>query len=218
MRYLLRIGKIFFILSFSWLFVLASAPDRINQKEKPPVYYKIDTAKSKVNWKCNNHYGYVKIEEGDLLLNDKKLIDVDFTLDMNSITDTDIDYDLMRGTLENVLKSVEFFNTKVYPKSYFKLHSVEHKENNTYKILGDFIIFDIGICTEFESDYYVKNDSLYFITKPVFLNRIDWGIYYLSRNNLYPKEGEGGFIVSDTITVNARIVAYKNNTGLPDIK
>ena len=217
MIHFLRIGKILFTISFGWLFVLASTPDKIIQKEKDALYYIIDTAKSKVNWSCSYHHGYVKIKEGNMMLDNKQLIDAGFTLDMNSITDTDIDYDLMRGTLENVLKSVEFFNTKVYPESYFKLHSVEHIENNTYKMLGDFIIFDTGICTEFKSEYYIKNDSLYFITQPVFLDRIDWGIYYLSKNNLYPKEGEDSFIVSDTITVKARIVAYKN-TIIPKIK
>ena len=76
---------------------------------------------------------------------------------------------------------------------------------NYYKIMGDFIIFETGICHDFEGTIEVKNDSLYFNTKAIVLDRTDWGIFYGSAKNPWPKEEEEGGIdengiIDDTIS------------------
>jgi len=203
----LRIGKLLLLLSFIWLFVLAMPSIKIKQEDQDFDYYILDTAKSKIHWNCA-HFGLLKFKKGTILLQKELPIEVNFTIDMESITNTDIDNKLLQGTLQNVLKSIEFFNTKVYPEAYFESHSIDKISKNNYKITGDFTIVDIGICNDFKGTIELKNDSLYFNTKTIILNRIHWGIFYGSANNPNPKEEEEGFVVTDTILLDAHIQAY----------
>jgi len=182
---------------------------KINPKSNDFTLYTIDTAKSKIHWNSSHHFGDLKYKNGNLAFNNTKLTDALFTIDMNSITDTDIEYELMNGTLVNVLKSVEFFNTEVYPEAYFELNAITEISDNNYKFTGDFIVFNKGVSTDFEGTILLKNDSLFFNTKSIILDRTDWGIYYLSDKNPNPKEGEEGFYVSDTIFIDTHIIATK---------
>ena len=169
--------------------------------------YVLDTTKSKLHWNCA-HFGIIKFKEGTIHFEKEQPIKASFTVDMTSVINTDIDNKLLQGTLQNVLKSIEFFNTTKYPNSYFESHSIKNIGGNDYKITGDFIIFDIGICSNFKGSIEIKNDSLYFKTKTISLNRTDWGIYYGSANNPNPKDEEDGFVVTDTILLDAHIQAY----------
>ena len=198
--------KIFILIAAFGLFVFASKPNKKIQQEEVRTYV-LDTANSKIHWNCA-HHGLLKFKKGTILLQKELPIEANFTIDMESITNTDIDSKLLQGTLQNVLKSIEFFNTKVYPEAYFESHSIDRISGNDYKITGDFIIFDTGICHDFKGTIELKNDSLYFNTKTIILNRIHWGVFYGSANNPNPKEEEEGFVVTDTILLDAHIQAY----------
>jgi len=182
---------------------------KINPKSDNFTLYAIDTAKSKIHWNSSHHFGGLKYKKGNLAFNNNKLTDALFTIDMNSITNTDIEYELMNGTLVNVLKSVEFFNTEAYPEAHFELNNITEISDHNYKFSGNFIIFNKGISTDFEGIITLKNDSLFFNSKSIILDRTDWGIYYLSDKNPNPKEGEEGFYVSDTIMIDTHIIATK---------
>ncbi|MEN8123962.1 MAG: YceI family protein [Bacteroidota bacterium] len=200
------LNKIIILIAAFWLFIFASKPIIKTQQIEYDTYI-LDTAKSKIHWHCA-HYGFMKFKKGTLLLDKELPIEANFTIDMTSITNTDIDNKLLQGTLQNVLKSIEFFNTDVYPEAYFESHSIVKINENNYKISGDFIIFDIGLCHDFEGSIKLKNDSLYFNTKAIILDRTDWRIYYGSDKNPLPKEEEVGFVVTDTIVLDAHIRAY----------
>ncbi|WP_456375931.1 YceI family protein [Lutibacter sp.] len=197
--------KISILIITFWLFIYASKPNKIHKLKYNT--FVLDTTKSKLHWNCA-HFGYLKFKEGVFILENGEPTKANFTVDMTSIINTDINNKLLQGTLQNVLKSIEFFNTKTHPKSFFESHSFVKTSETNYKITGDFIIFDIGICTTFEATIKIKNDSLYFNTKTIALNRTDWGIYYGSANNPRPKEEEDGFVVTDTILIDAHIQAH----------
>jgi len=194
------------------LFVFASPPTLTNSKittQKNSSKYVIDTAKSVLNWEVMVHKGEVKFNQGQLTFINTELEVAAFDINMKSIINTDIAHDLLKGTLENVLKSPDIFNVEAFPEAHFELHSATKIDANNYTFSGDFIIFDIGICTYFEGKIETKADSLYFTTQKIALDRTEWGMYYLSKNNLYPKEEEKSMEVPDTIFVQSHIVAYK---------
>jgi len=198
--------KIIILITFFLLFIFASTPNiKIQQTDYNT--YILDTANSKLHWNCA-HFGLIKFKKGTILLENEQPVTANFTIDMTSIINTDIDNKLLQGTLQNVLKSIEFFNTEVFPESHFESHSIVKTSENNYKISGDFIIFDTGICNDFEGTIELKNDSLYFNTKTIILDRTDWGVFYGSANNPRPKEEEEGFVVTDTIFLDAHIRAY----------
>ena len=199
--------KIIFRLFF--VVVILISLGNTSSKPAPTVYYKMDSEASNVFWRSPPHNGTLKIKSLNMDFVDGALIAANCSIDMTSITDKDIDYEMMKGTLENVLKSEDFFNVEKYPEAHFELFAVSPLEENTYEVLGDFIIFDTPICHEFEAEIVFKNDSLYFDTKPIILDRTDWGMYYLSPKNPAPKDGENGFVVSDTITVQIKLRAAK---------
>ncbi len=198
--------KIIILVSAFWLFIFASKPN-IKTQEIDYNTYVLDTAKSKIHWNCA-HFGILKFKKGTILLEKELPIKANFTIDMASVINTDIDNKLLQGTLQNVLRSIEFFNTDVYPDAHFVSHSIDKINENNYKISGDFIIFDIGLCYDFTGTIEIKNDSLYFNTSTIILDRTDWGIFYGSAKNPHPKEEEEGFVVTDTILLDAHIRAY----------
>ncbi len=203
--------KSILVISVLGLFVFASSPnfnENSNIQSKDFNTYVLDTAKSKIHWNCT-HFGKMKFNEGYIIIKDNEPDKVNLSIDMTSITNTDIDNKLLQGTLENVLKSIEFFNTEKYPEAHFESHSVTKTGNNNYNFEGDFIIFENGICSKFKGTLEIDQDTLHLNTKTIIIDRTDWGIYYLSANNLYPKEEEAGFIVSDSILFDAHITAYK---------
>jgi len=204
----------FYILALSIfaLFVFASQPRSISIPTSS--YYKeidtfiIDTAKSVIHWNCK-HYGSIKFKNGSLITHKEELTKIDASMDMTSIKNSDIDNKLLKGTLENVLKSIEFFNTDLYPEAKFESNQITKLKDNSYYFEGDFVFFENGICSNFNGTVKIDKDSIHINTETIIIDRTDWGIYYLSRNNPYPKEEETGFIVSDTILFDVHITAFR---------
>jgi len=199
--------KILFLVSFIWLLAFAS-PKNINLQKTNFDRYILDSVKSKLHWNCA-HQGYLKFKEGEILFDGEEPIQANFTVDMASIINTDINNKLLQGTLQNVLKSDVFFDVDKYPTAIFKSDVISRVDSINYDIKGDFILFDAGICTDFKATITIKNDSVYFNTKIITLDRTDWAIFYGSANNPRPREEEEGFRVTDTILLDAHIVAYK---------
>ena len=199
--------KIILIISFIGLLAFTPSKNSFTNKTNYNTYL-LDTATSKIHWNCG-HYGYLKFKTGELIFNKKEPIQANFTINMASITNSDINNKLLQGTLQNVLKSDVFFDVKKYPNAYFESDLIRKIDANNYEVIGDFIIFDTGFCHDFKATITLKNDSVYFNTATIILDRTEWGIYYGSAKNLYPKEEENGFRVTDSISLDAHIVALK---------
>ena len=199
------------IISVLGLFVFASKPNGIKNSNNQKISfstYMIDTAKSKIHWNCH-HLGQLKFKQGSIIMQNNEPYEINLSIDMTSITNSDIDNELLQGTLENVLKSEEFFNIDKYPEARFESHLITKIDTNNYTIEGDFIIFENGICQSFKGTIKIVEDTLYFNTKTIILDRTDWGIYYLSANNPSPKDEEDSFAVTDTLLLDAHIIAYR---------
>lgn len=111
--------------------------------EKEAVTYNIDTQKSEVSWKgekvTGEHIGTINLQEGTLMLEDGTLVGGSFTIDMNTITTTDLEGE-DKGKLEGHLKSDDFFGVQSYPTAKLNITNVEAKGNNKYEITGDLTI------------------------------------------------------------------------------
>lgn len=192
-----------------YLVLVGTIPnDTVNNAENN-ITFVVDTAQSILHWDCH-HLGNLSFKEGQVILTkDNEPIAMNLTIDMTSIKNIDIDNELLQGTLENVLKSNEFFDVQNYPEAKFESHSITKISEGKYKFVGDFIIFGNGICHEFDGTIKVEGNSLYFNTNTFIIDRTDWGLFYVSANNPSPKKEETGFVVTDTILLHTHIVAYK---------
>ncbi|MFM8371116.1 MAG: YceI family protein, partial [Bacteroidota bacterium] len=82
--------------------------------------YTVNTASSAIVWKgykvTGEHTGTVKIQSGKLSFNNGVLTGGDFTIDMNSINNTDLEGE-WAGKLVGHLKSDDFLGVSAHPTS-----------------------------------------------------------------------------------------------------
>ena len=105
--------------------------------------YKVNTAESTVEWVgkkvTGQHNGVISLQGGRLEMEDEKLVGGIFTIDMTTITDTDLSGE-SKGKLEGHLKSDDFFGVEKYPASTFVITKAVPQGTGKYKIVGNITI------------------------------------------------------------------------------
>ena len=104
---------------------------------------KIDVAKSNINWVGKKvtgaHNGTINFKEGQLIFKANKLAGGSFTVDMNSMTATDLTGE-HQGKLNGHLKSEDFFGTDKYPTSTLVFKKIATKSKSVYTVTADLTI------------------------------------------------------------------------------
>ena len=104
---------------------------------------KVDATKSSVNWVgkkvTGQHNGTVNLKDGALVFKGKKLTGGTFTVDMTSLTATDLQGEY-QGKLNGHLKSEDFFGTEKFPTSVLVFKKIVAKSANVYTVTGDLTI------------------------------------------------------------------------------
>jgi len=96
-------------------------------------YYNIDAASSTVQWKGSKvvgggHEGFVKLREGGLQLTDGKITAGKFTIDMTTISCTDLEGG-MRDKLVGHLNSADFFDVENHKTANLVVVSADAQNN-----------------------------------------------------------------------------------------
>lgn len=103
----------------------------------------IKVENSKVVWKgykvTGSHQGIIAIKSGHLSFNEDKLIGGEFTIDMATITSTDLEGEY-KGKLEGHLKSDDFFGAEKFPTASLIFTKVKSIGKNAYKVIGDITV------------------------------------------------------------------------------
>lgn len=103
----------------------------------------INTTASTAVWKGHklggSHTGNIQLKSGSLDFDGENLIDGSFTIDMTSITVTDLSGE-MKGKLEGHLHSDDFFSTASHPEATLNFTKVEKTGDNTYEVTADFTV------------------------------------------------------------------------------
>jgi len=90
--------------------------------------FQVDTNKSVIEWTGRNahstHFGEVKIAAGEIAVKDGVITGV-FDINMNSITNKDLEGNAMQPVLIAHLKSDDFFLTKLFPTAQLKIQSAK---------------------------------------------------------------------------------------------
>ena len=110
--------------------------------------YQVDTQASNLEWKGSkvtgaSHNGTVKLSNGELKVEGGQLVGGNFTIDMTSLDNTDLQgkdgYDKLVGHL----KSDDFFGVEAHPTATFEITGVAAKDgdaNATHDISGNLTI------------------------------------------------------------------------------
>ncbi len=104
---------------------------------------KVET--SKVTWKgykvTGSHQGSIAIKEGQLTFKEDKLVGGEFTIDMSSIENTDLEGEY-KAKLEGHLKSDDFFGVEKFPTATLVFKKVKSTGKNSYEVTADLTIKD----------------------------------------------------------------------------
>lgn len=95
--------------------------------------YAVDTNQSIIEWKgrspSSTHFGNIKIAAGNLSVNNG-FITGTFNIDMNSITNINLEGNELQPVLIAHLKSDDFFLTKLFPTAKFEIHRAAQLMNH----------------------------------------------------------------------------------------
>jgi len=137
---------------------------------------KVDVAKSTITWigkkVTGQHNGTVALKEGSLIFKCKNLTGGNFTVDMTSLTSTDLTGEYL-GKLNGHLKSEDFFGTEKYPTSKLVFKKIAAKPNGVYTVTADLTIKDVTAPVTF--DITVKGNTA---TSTLKIDRTKYGIKY----------------------------------------
>jgi polyisoprenoid-binding protein YceI len=141
---------------------------------------KVNAEKSTIKWVgkkvTGEHSGTVNLKEGNLIFKGNKLAGGNFTVEMTSMTATDISGDY-KGKLDGHLKSEDFFGTEKNPTSTLVFKKIAAKANGVYTVTGDLTIK--GITNPITFDLAVKGNTA---TTDLKIDRTKYGIKYNSKS------------------------------------
>ena len=129
------------------------------------------------------HTGTIGLQSGSLTIDNGKVTG-DFTIDMNSITVTDITEADGKLDLEAHLKGTgkedgadHFFNVKTYPTGIFKLTSFDGAN-----VTGDLTLKGKTKTISFPATLTITDNEVTLESKPFEINRVDFGVNYASKS------------------------------------
>jgi polyisoprenoid-binding protein YceI len=141
-----------------------------------------------VNWsgahtlKKDGHEGTIAVESGTLLVSEGQLLSGKVTLDMNSITVTDIKDPGERRDLESHLKDSDFFETNKFPKAEFVFNEVlpSKAENFNWVLNGQLTMKGKTKPLTIPVKISLNGDLLQAESPAFPINRTDWGVNFRS--------------------------------------
>lgn len=196
------------VLLVAFLLITAGYEGHTQNNQKNEKSYGVDLEKSVLRWKGKklvgySHEGILKLSKAELVLEDAKIINGFFVVNMNSLLDSDAIKDPKQMDLTNHLKAEDFFDVKKYPVSTIKITGMTPIKDNpdagemNHILTGELTIKGITNKVGFPVAISVINNSFEMKGTLVF-NRSKWNIKYGSGSFF---DGLGDEMISDDIEV-----------------
>jgi len=182
------------------------------KNEKTNDYNKIKSG-SVIKWRAshlggtNKRFGNVFLKNASVLVNQGKVSNATFLIDMNTITvesfpeGSDQKRDLTRH-----LKSSDFFDVQKYPVSKFeltKIKGIEGKFNS--EVTGNLTIKDVTKSITFKANVKVDDNKVSVKSEDFSVDRTDWNLKYHVKGSPgipvnYLISNDIGFTIDITVT------------------
>lgn len=171
--------------------------------------YKVDTKQSKVTWKgkkvSGEHTGTINIADGKLLSDGKTITGGSFSIDMNSIKNTDLADATYNEKLVGHLKSDDFFSTAKYPQATFAITKVTSTGKDQYSVKGNLTIKGITNELEFPATIQTTGSQIKAKAK-ILVDRAKYDVRYGSGSFF---DNLGDKAIDDEFELNVELVASK---------
>ncbi|MBC8510498.1 MAG: YceI family protein [Cryomorphaceae bacterium] len=146
---------------------------------------RVDAKSSTVKWigskVASAHEGTINILKGTLNIDHGTLVGGQFSIDMNSIKNTDIESEEYSAKLEGHLKDEDFFNVEEFPTATITIIKAVKGTENNYSIIANLTIKGITHPITFDANVNV-NGINFLATAKIKIDRTKWGIEYKSGN------------------------------------
>ena len=162
----------------------------------------IDVSKSFIRWEGSKkvgatHNGTINLKSGELDRSGSKINGGQFVIDMDTIVNEDLT-GTGAITLENHLKSADFFNVEEYPEGMFEITEIEKVKDDNYNVTGDLTLKGITESISFPATITEEeNDVLRMKGKSV-LDRTLWDVRFGS-GKFFANLGDA--LINDNMTV-----------------
>lgn len=176
---------------FSLFLVLVSYSQTdvvLTENERIIWNYNVLEESSYIQWKASkvggSHEGMLKFSNGKIVLEDSLLNSIDFSIDMNSISCSDIENEEKNQQLVDHLKSSDFFNVENNPSATFISTSVIHYGKASdegpvdYKIIGDLTINGKTQTVKVKASLYMHDGPSMSALARLEIDRTDFDIRY----------------------------------------
>lgn len=164
--------------------------------------FSANISKSTIKWEAKKiggaHDGHVKLKEGSFTVKNNQITSGNFVIDMNSITNDDIESDEYRGKLIGHLKSDDFFGVEKYPTAKLVVAKSGKFKNNVTTVTGDLTIKGKTLPIEFE---VTKSGKTY--TTKLTIDRAKYDIRYGSKSFF---DNLGDKVIYDEFTLEISLV------------
>ena len=154
---------------------------------------------------ASSHEGAVNIQKGMLMIDHGTLVGGQFSIDMNSISCSDIESEKKNQYLVGHLKNEDFFNVEQFPLATITITEAVKGEGNSYKILADLTIKGITQPVTFPAKVEI-NGLNFLATAKIKIDRTKWGIEYNSGNFF---KDLGDKIILDEIQFDVYLLSVK---------
>ena len=129
---------------------------------------------------ASEHIGTIGVQAGTLAVAGNQLVGGTIIIDMNSISNEDIEDEGKRGYLEGHLKSDAFFFVDSFPTAVFEIVEVrkESADAATSVVVGNLTIRGITNSIEFPADVTVEEGIVHFSAPTFSIDRTKWNVKY----------------------------------------
>lgn len=162
---------------------------------------KIDTSKSSIHWVgkkiTGQHDGTLDFKDGTLVFDNKKLTGGSFSVDMTTISATDVE-GKTKEKLDGHLKADDFFGVDKHPTSKLEFKKIADKGKGIYSVTADMTIK--GITNPVTFDLAVKDNTA---TTKFNVDRTKFDIKYGSKSFF---EGIGDRAIKDEFELEVKLV------------
>lgn len=177
--------------------------------------YQVNTETSQIVWlgqkPTGKHHGTVQLVSGTLAVSEGVIEAGKFTIDMNSITDLDLEGE-MKENLEAHLKGTvagkegDFFDVTKYPVASFELTGISEKEGKSM-VAGNLTIKEKTHAIEFPATILTEDTMITLSSEPFQIDRTKWDVNYGSKT-IFGDLGDK--FINDMIELTIKVVANKS--------
>jgi polyisoprenoid-binding protein YceI len=177
--------------------------------------YNVNTEKSQILWEgskpTGNHNGTVKLASGALMVTNGTIEAGKFSIDMASITDSDLEGDMkanleghLKGTVEG--KEGDFFDVTKYPFATFEMTGIEDRNGKSY-VKGNLTIKEKTNGVEFPATVTMDENTITLTSEQFEIDRTKWDINFKSKSVFDDLKDN---FISDEMKITVMLVANKS--------